>query len=725
MSKVLTLLLTTLLLISNQARAIESNLFSSDYSSVTLISENSQIRPGEEFWLALKFEQTPNWHIYWQNPGDSGLPPKLEWEEHSDVMFDSEIHWERPDILAVDQLLNYGFSRETVLLPVKAYLKKDFNGTEVEIKLGADWLICKVDCVPESHTFILKLPVGPKITGEQAVYFSNSNKLRPSQGLYSGSYRKDESNIEINFNSLPKILGTPHLALVEQSISQNYIKQDFQDLTLNLKIAPENKNLPDTLHAVLLDVDQNNHTTDSYEIVLEKNNTGNATTNLNQSEALLASKNLPNQAKGNSETPAFITILIFAFLGGIILNLMPCVFPIISIKVLDFINLSSKDPRVARRHSLSFAAGIISLMLSLAILAEVLKLFGQNLGWGFQLQSPIFVSCLIILFYLLGLSFAGYFYVGDKLMSKTAAIQTEKSYFGSFLNGALATLVATPCTAPFMGTALGATIGLNFFLSLLIFLSLGIGISFPFVALTYNQKLMSLMPRPGAWMEKLKELMSFLMFFTCLWLLWVVVSLTSPEYLIGLLFTLIMLTVIIWVKDNFHYSNPYLKFIKSLIMIFLLVLAFSPLSTASNYQPNDDSSPKASNPYGINYQNYSEELLASELAAGNVVYVDFTARWCITCQVNKKRVFSSFEVRDFFQKNHVSLLVADWTNKDEKIKESLNKYGRNSVPLNIIYGNKDKSGDFRILPALLSASEVLNNLEELTLTDKEKNHVQN
>jgi thiol:disulfide interchange protein DsbD len=232
---------------------------------------------------------------------------------------------------------------------------------------------------------------------------------------------------------------------------------------------------------------------------------------------------------------------------------------------------------------------------------------------------------------------------------------------------------------------------------------------------------MSIMPRPGAWMEKLKQFMSFLMFLTSLWLLWVVASLTSAEYLIGLLFTLIIVTMIIWIKDNFFFKSNYLKFIKLLIMMVLLIIAIFPLSLTSNYQPTEISGPETNNAYGLAYQEFSEELLAKELQAGKAVYIDFTARWCITCQVNKRRVFSSFEVRNFFQKNNVSLLVADWTNKDEKIKISLNKYGRNSVPLNIIYGNKDNSGNFLILPALLSASEVLSKLQQLTLIKSEKN----
>ncbi len=714
MPRIFVLVLIIFHFLISQAFANESNLFSSDYSKVSLISENSQIQPGEEFWLALKFQQTPNWHIYWQNPGDSGLPPKLEWEEHPDLMFDSEIHWERPDALAVDQLLNYGFSRRTVLLPIKAYLKKDFTGKEVEIKLGADWLICKVDCVPESHTFVLKLAVGSKVESIDALDFSESFKLQPQQKDYTAKFKQIGSNLQIKFNQLPTFQGRPHFVFASESLTQNTLKQEFKDLVLSLPIAAENKKIPESLKGLLLDLDIKNHTSHAYDVNIE--------------QGIEAVKAIPNAKSLDaiinpsivSEPQNFLLILFFAFIGGIILNLMPCVFPIISMKVLDFITISSQSPKIARKHSLCFAAGIISLMLALAVLAESLKLFGQNLGWGFQLQSPLFVSCLIILFYLLGLSFAGYFYVGNKIMSKTAGIQTQKSYFGSFLNGALATLVATPCTAPFMGTALGATLSLNFFYSLLIFLSLGIGIGMPFILLTYNQKLMNLMPRPGAWMEKLKQFMSFLMFLTSLWLLWVVISLTNSEYAIGLLFTLIILTMIIWIKDNFFFQNNFLKFIKSLVIATLLVLAIFPLILANNYKPTENSDLKTNNAYGLAYQEFSEELLAKEIAAGKAVYVDFTARWCITCQVNKKRVFSSFEVRNFFEKNNVSLLVADWTNKDEKIKISLNKYGRNSVPLNIIYGNKDKSGKFLVLPALLSASEVLSNLQELTLTKPEK-----
>ena len=673
----------------------ESYIFKSDQADVRLISDHKSVEIGQEFHLALKFDQKNGWHIYWQNAGDSGLPATLSWAENKEVFIDKNIFWEKPDLIILDSVVNYAFNRDLVLLPVKAkVLSNSQLNNKAKISLYAEWLICKIDCIPQSANFEIEINIGQNILSPNITLFNNSFANNPKSEILKANYHLANDKIKINFENIPSNFKNPYFIFNQESISSNSIKQKFNNNEIILNKALEYTNNKENLLGTLIDLDNNLKSKNAYLVELKYNNI------------------FDNEKNGNtsvSKNYNIFLMLFFAFLGGIILNLMPCVFPIISIKILDFLKYSKVSSGIAKRHSLFFSFGIISFVLFLAIILEIFKFFGSELGWGFQLQSPLFVSFLIIIFYLLGLSFIGFFYVNINFVNKLLKLKSNNLYLNSFLNGALATLVATPCTAPFMGTALGATLSLNSFYSLLIFLCLGLGIAFPFVALTFNQKLLSLLPKPGMWMDTLKQAMSFLMFGTCLWLLWVLDSLANSEFIFTILLSILLITFVIWLNSKIATNSLKNQKIKRFIILLLFLFSIYPVTfyNFSNNQNNYKNLSVKGNYYGIDYDIYNPDNLNKYLEQEKIVYIDFTARWCITCQVNKKRVFTNSEVQNLFKSGKVQLLVADWTNMDEQIANYLSGYGRNSVPLNVIYYN---SNDYLILPTLLGPAMVLEKL---------------
>lgn len=659
--------------------ALESEIFIANEAAVSLISDYDVLSPGKEFSLALRFKQKPHWHVYWQNPGDSGLAPELHWQIGEEMEVLSDIQWERPDVIPLDQIINYGYNRPEVLLPVKFRLNKDFKGNALPVTLLADWLICKVDCVPYSAEFNLTIPVNHQAIAANLSIFHSSYSKQAEKLHLNATYYEKGNNILFEIPDIK--FKNPFLVTNAYSITNNSLKKNFTNNSFQLEKAPEVKVLPDSIVATVLDLNNDNKSENAYEITFKR-------------------KIVPVANVQKKET-GFWLALFFAFLGGIILNLMPCVFPVIAIKILEFVKLADGDEQSAKKHGLVFCAGIIVFMWLLALIIEALKLFGTQVGWGFQLQSPVFVSLIYFLFFLVGLSFLGVFDFGSGIVNKAGSIKTKSNLIGSFFNGALATLVATPCTAPFMGVALGATLSYGIFKTLLVFTALGLGMGIPYVILVSSKKAMSLLPKPGVWMERLKQLMAFPMFLVCVYLLWVLEKQIPVSFIFYLLVALILIAFFIWLIKNGN----------RIFAILALFLALSPLfffPARQNVSDNND------NAYGLPYEKFSYAKVREYQRQGKAIYVDFTARWCITCQVNKKRVFSSEQIKNFFKSNDIKILVGDWTNRDKDLKKILNDFGKDSVPLNIVYSNRPELAEYEILPSLLGPKTVLEYLKKLT-----------
>ena len=417
---------------------------------------------------------------------------------------------------------------------------------------------------------------------------------------------------------------------------------------------------------------------------------------------------LTKQANSGDNISIFIAIL-FAFLGGLILNLMPCVLPVLSLKIMGFIQQAGEDKSKTKKHGLAFTLGVVFSFLALAGFLIALRAGGQYLGWGFQLQSPVFVVILCILLFLFGLSLFGVFEIGTSLTSSENYIKST-GYTGSFLSGVLATVVATPCTAPFMGTALGFAISQPAYVSLLVFTFLGLGMALPYVLLTNIPKLLKFVPKPGAWMESFKQFMGFLLMATVLWLIWVLSLQTGAEGVLFLLASLIIASFGGWIYGRWGNISKAVKVRRSAQLISILFIIGALIFSISNIETKANTDSTEINQGKIHWEAYSPEKVEEAIKDGKPVFVDFTAAWCLSCQVNEKIAFGSKEVQQEFVDKNILALKGDWTNNDPVITKALANFGRNSVPLYVIYS---KDQEPQLLPEILTPGIVLDALKKL------------
>jgi thiol:disulfide interchange protein len=423
--------------------------------------------------------------------------------------------------------------------------------------------------------------------------------------------------------------------------------------------------------------------------------------------AVITPQNTGSSSTGDN-TSLFIAIL-FAFAGGIILNLMPCVLPVLSIKIMGFIQQAGEDKSKTRKHGLAFTFGVLVSFWILAGLLIALRAGGEYLGWGFQLQSPAFIIVLSILLFLFGLSLFGVFELGTTL---TSAGQNLKStgYAGSFASGILATIVATPCTAPFMGSALGFALSQPVYVSLLIFTFLGLGMALPYVLLTNIPKLQRFVPKPGAWMESLKQFMGFLLMATVLWLLWVLSLQTGSESVIILLISMVIASLGAWIFGRWGNIAKETKVRRTAQLISLIIIAAALLFSFKNIEAKSSKDTTVTRQGKIEWHKYSREKVEEGVKKGEPVFVDFTAAWCLSCQVNEKVAFGSKKVQDAFADKNILALRGDWTNSDSEITKALAQFGRNSVPLYVLYKPGKKPV---ILPEILTPEIVLDAIRKI------------
>lgn len=428
------------------------------------------------------------------------------------------------------------------------------------------------------------------------------------------------------------------------------------------------------------------------------------------------SESMPDTSlKASNESGADESILLailFAFIGGMILNLMPCVLPVLSLKIMGFIKQAGEEKSKLRKHGLAFTFGVLISFWALAGLLLILRAGGEYLGWGFQLQSPSFVIVLSVLLFLFGLSLFGVFEIGVTLTAVGQNTPKGSTYTGSFFSGILATIVATPCTAPFMGSALGFALSQPAYVSMLIFTALGLGMALPYVLLTSIPALLKYVPKPGAWMETFKQFMGFLMIATVLWLIWVLSLQTGAEGVLILLGSLLLVSLSGWIYGRWSVLHKSLKTRRIAQLISGLILAGALALSLMYIKPVSASTGSVHTQGLIEWQTFSPELVAQLRSEKKPVFIDFTAAWCLSCQVNEKVAFGSEEVQKAFADKGIAALKADWTNKDEVIAKELAKFGRNSVPLYVLY-LPDKEAV--LLPEILTPDIVLGYLKDLKL----------
>lgn len=688
--------------------AAQSAVVRTDEVRAELVAHAPQgVAPGQPVWLGLAIEHAPHWHTYWKNPGDSGLPTTLNWQLPAGVTA-GEIAWPTPKRLPVGPLVNYGYEGK-LLLPVPLMLPADFKAETLDVKLSAQWLVCKDVCIPQQGEFALRLPAKASTAGQTGA-FQAAWAAQPKE-VAAGEARAelvDEARaLRVSVGGLPEAMRGQELAFfaelagVIDHAAQVTGRWDGTTWRADVPVSPQRFESPTQLQAVLTAPGQ----PAGARVNLAIAGTWPALS-APAAPALQGAADTPATPVSGAASASSLGLglaLLFAFVGGALLNLMPCVFPILSLKVLGFAG-HAHSRRALVGGGIAYSAGVVLSFVALAGLLIALKSGGEQIGWGFQLQSPGFVAALAVLFTVIALNLAGLFEFGSILPSSAAALRLRHPMADSFLTGVLAVAVASPCTAPFMGAALGLAFTLPAAQALLVFAVLGAGMALPYLAMCAWPGLARAMPKPGAWMATFKSVMAFPMLATVVWLVWVLGQQTGIDGAAALLGVLVALAFALWAWGRVD-SERTSRLVWSTLGALLLGLSLTwALPTWREAQAAAPASADAT------WQPWSAERVAALQAEGRTVFVDFTAAWCVTCQVNKRTTLGDARLLAEVQSRRVALLRADWTRRDAAISNELARLGRNGVPVYAIY--RPGQGMPTLLPELLTVNTVLDALAQ-------------
>jgi thiol:disulfide interchange protein/DsbC/DsbD-like thiol-disulfide interchange protein len=702
--------LFALLFISPAAFALSGNTVATDNVKARLVSEVASVGPGQKFTVALELDIRDGWHTYWRNPGDSGEPTKLAWQLPPGFTA-GDIVWTTPHRFEIAPLVNYGYAKHAVHM-VQITAPKDLKaGTPVSLAAKASWLVCSDVCIPEDVNLQLSLPVSAQGGGSDpasAALFSNARSELPSAQPAPTSARIQGDKLIIALGkewgaTLSQITSLAFYPYdeggIEYATPQTLTRsKDAVELAMKVGYQPPKAG---AIRGVLVVTERNGTQTDTVPIEIAADFSG-----AGAAEVKPGPRFAPLAQSNKEPEHSLPTLLLFAVLGGLILNLMPCVFPVLSIKALNVMEQAKKHPAAVRAKGLVFAAGVIVSMLCLAGVLLMLRAGGEQLGWGFQLQSPLFVTLLVYLLLAVGLNLSGVFEVGGGLAGVGDNLTQGDSYSASFFTGVLATLVATPCSAPFMAPAVGAALTQAPFNALCIFAALGVGISLPFVLLSFAPWMRRVLPKPGAWMDTLKQVFAFPVYATAAWLLWVVAQETSPFGLGAALAGSILVALAAWSFQKSRSSagggrvTVIATAVISLLLAIFLPIRFADVAAAT---PGDAAQVR---PGVDEWQPYSAARVAELNAAGRPLLVNFTASWCLTCLVNERNAFSDAAVQEIFRDKQVTLMKGDWTNRDPAITKALAAFGRAGVPLYVVYNSKPGVTEPVVLPQILTAGVV-------------------
>ena len=646
-----------------------SNLFLNEKSfasnsSFEIIPEKVSIFNENKIYLIVKFDLEKNWHTYWKNPGDSGEPASFEWDLPEGFEI-SEAMWPTPELIPYPPLTTFGYTDQLELL-FKLLLPEGVKENSV-IAVSSKWLVCADVCIPQE--------------GSVSFDLFKANQTYPSQIEQLLSKIKQKiplDNGKIITSKIEEDRLVLNLEELGLDITDAYFfpfRKDVIDYSVNQKLKKNDKEVSLSLAFM-----------ENTDVSLIKG--GILKTNAGSQELRLLQRNFQSEVSLRPEFISLMTAILFSLIGGLLLNLMPCVFPVISLKILNFVNHSENRSQTSL-HGMFFSLGAILMFVLIGLSVLVLKSIGMDVGWGYQLQSPIVVSLLIFLFIFL----AGFFLLNVNFFNTLLSIGTTglkaPNYVNSFATGFLAVIVATPCTAPFMGSALGFAILQPGFSSFLIFLALGIGFTFPYILLSIFPGLVSILPKPGQWMETFKQFMAFPMMLTALWLIWVLSNQISSFQLILVLLGISLIVFFYWL-NQLNITSATGKRFRVFVYLFIFVSIFLTLPT-QNISSQE------------NTNGFSEAELNKKLEQGPV-FLNFTADWCITCKVNERVALKTKNTLNLFKEKKIFYMEADWTNKNKVIAEKLESFGRSSIPLYVFYPERDKQPI--ILPEILSESVI-------------------
>ncbi len=698
-----------LVLASPAAMALSGSTVATDNVKARLVSEVSSVAPGQVFWVALELDIRDGWHTYWRNPGDSGEATKLNWRLPPGFTA-SDIVWTTPHRFEIAPLVNYGYAKHAVHL-VKITAPKDLAaGAPVALAAKASWLVCSDVCIPEGADLQLSIPSSAQPGGvdpASAALFTTARSEVPSAqpAATVASIQGDQLVITLGAEwgaTLSQIKSLAFFPYDEGGIeyaAPQTLKRTKDSVELSMKIGYQPPKAG-AIRGVLVATEQNGTASEAVpiEIAADFSGAGAAQVKAGPRFAPLAA---PSKAPEHS----LPVLALFAILGGLILNLMPCVFPVLSIKAITVVEQAKKHPAAVRAKALVFAAGVISSMLCLAAVLLALRAGGEEIGWGFQLQSPLFVTFMVYLLLAVGLNLSGVFEIGGGLAGVGDGLTRGDGYGASFFTGVLTTLVATPCTAPYMAAAVGAVLTQPAINALCIFAALGVGLSLPYVLLSFAPWMRRVLPKPGAWMDTLKQLFAFPIYASAAWLLWVLSHETSSFGLAAALAGTVLVGLAAWAYQKSNSSSGggritvLVTAVAALLIAVILPVRFSGVASASTAESAQ------ARPGVDEWQPYSAARVAELSAAGRPLLVNFTASWCLTCLVNERNAFADSAVQEIFRDKKVILMKGDWTNRDPAITHALAAFGRAGVPLYVVY-NSHPGSEPLILPQILTASVV-------------------
>lgn len=689
------------------------------YTEVRLIPEETSIQPGRPFWVGVRMKMDDGWHVYWKNAGDSGLSMNLDWQLPEGFQA-GEIQWPYPKLIRYEQLVSYGYEDEVLFL-TEITPSASLPAEEVPLAVDVDWLACKIQCVPGHVALSTSLPVNgvepKKDQLWQYLFESTRNKLPLEKGEWNLSAVSAGDSYVIRLIPRSAMLGFVQEAIffperediIDHAASQRsgwnlpYFEIKINKSSLRPQSVDRLKGVVYTPQAWDTLGKHKAMEVDIPLAVERKAEEKNVLPVAPSTDPVAVEQEKEEAALPRSGSAYLGLVILFAFLGGLILNLMPCVLPVLSLKILNFIQHAQEEEIPAWRHGLSFSFGVLAAFWALAVSLLLMRQWGAQVGWGFQFQSPVFLVTLTLIFFLLALNLFGFFEIGTSLAAAGYRGKPPSGLAGSFSSGILVTIAATPCTAPFMGTAIGVAVTQPWPVALMIFTSLGLGMACPFLALSVFPQALRYVPRPGPWMIYLKRFFGLVLLAVVFWLMGIfhLQKGFAAVAVLSLGFVLIGLSLAA--------SRRLGKFAAFLIACGIMAVFISTQLPGKAVPREEMTGHSASQ---IQWQPYSPEFVADLHQQRRPFFIDFTAAWCLSCRVNEKVALQAPRVIKRFKEMGVVAVKADWTSQDKRITQALAGYGKNSIPLYVLYGS-GRDREPVILPEIITPAIVLDALEQI------------